>query len=752
MSERILIAGDWTIDESLFLNKYYSKTSSHTGGNHYIISNNNEGESGSGNDLRPKLSLCAAGHVARMLILHDKKKDHKIYIGMGSWHKDDKPLIKKLLCRSADTEEIEDINNWFVDVGPSINSSRILKSDIPITESDKIEMINLAGKPNEQITRLVFRQYGYDKEGNVIQISRVDRVGKYTSFLSVSNEGKIKDVTKVIIFDRGGEIDINKELIEQLVRCPKTPSWEWYVRSKDRKALWLRTLRENVGKNDGKNDGKFKLLLLGPEIISDLNPTKTLFTKNKKHIMPDIFKEMQLYENEIDTLVLVSYTRQIIIKIKDHVFFAYSEKVPENQLGYLAWTSSLFALLIIDYSVLIGEIDRSIEEEKEKEREVEKILNKVDDFTRNPYVKAKSLKMKAVLVNDGWGRLKKNYEEATQGDLGIIYDKDTGTSSSPKVTTSVGPELKLSYAFSSIDGYIACIKEKKQAIDIMARGLKEFRDNPLNSVSYLVQADPGSGKTFLAKKIADNFDFDFLKFDITQMVCRDDLVELFDRISNKQASDRAKPVLVLVDEVNVLLNSDPVYSAFLAPIEAGEYKRREGTFNLQPCAWIFLTTETDNQNNPKNHKYDDFRSRITDHIKIDYQSLIDNNRFKTKRIKREAKLEQVYYGATMISKFFPGVHEVSKKILKCFQEFNPEKAPFREIRNAVKYFNNVHDKIDLSNCCDPMNKKIKRCSKNDDCKYKKDWKNCEESGYAAENGLQCPGDKDDGEFVNIIPG
>lgn len=227
-------------------------------------------------------------------------------------------------------------------------------------------------------------------------------------------------------------------------------------------------------------------------------------------------------------------------------------------------------------------------------------------------------------------------------------------------------------------------------------------------MSIAIQADPGSGKTSLAKSLANAFNFMLIRFDVTQMTRRDDLLDLFDAIVTAQ-SEGSNKVMVFIDEINAILEGWNVYSTFLAPLEEGTYVRRGRTFSLNPCVWVFAGTklvqdEGDQERRESRRrsgdKLSDFNSRMTLIEKIDINSLLAKKSGEDEiRLINEAKLEQVYLGALMIRNYFPDVNEVSYSILKYLYELDPKRQSARKVRRLIQTLRNVqYGRIMLNNC------------------------------------------------------
>jgi hypothetical protein len=263
--------------------------------------------------------------------------------------------------------------------------------------------------------------------------------------------------------------------------------------------------------------------------------------------------------------------------------------------------------------------------------------------------------------------------------------------------------LQIWRAASDLPGYIACVDEKREAIRRIWRAVRRFSaaKRPRGSVSVLLEADPGIGKTHLARTLAKQIDCTFISHDIAQMIHRDELLDLFDMVAAAQAEQADKPVFIFVDEINALLDDSPVYGAFLSPLEAGNYLRRGSRFQLQPCIWMFAgtpSTESAKQPEDAREKRKDFESRLTMIERIDYRSMCEKAGEGT-RVADQARLEQSYMGALMINQSFTDVHLVDQDVLALFQALPPEMALARLVRRLASSLENVqYGRVHKGNC------------------------------------------------------
>jgi hypothetical protein len=165
-----------------------------------------------------------------------------------------------------------------------------------------------------------------------------------------------------------------------------------------------------------------------------------------------------------------------------------------------------------------------------------------------------------------------------------------------------------------------------------------------------------------------------------------------------QATSRRR-VLVFVDEINAYLEGAHVFSSFLAPLEEGYYARRGRQFILQPCIWMFAGTSKDSDDGDRADKASDFQSRMSMIEKIDFQSLVERYSDHTERIKDQARLEQVYLGASLIRNYFSDVSAISFDVLNEFYKLEPLEQPSRTIRKWATALSNVqHGLVTSANC------------------------------------------------------
>jgi hypothetical protein len=475
---------------------------------------------------------------------------------------------------------------------------------------------------------------------------------------------KSDQISTIVVHDLAKGV-VNENLISRLRKL--YPKAAWYVRSKIIRPKWLKQI-----------EGSLELLVIGPEVAALLNPWDTWSAYDKITIQAlDIIKELPG-----KNVVLLSDRREVIGRLngaRDCMIAKSTVRpTPITQLG---WPSAFFAGLVR------GTYDKRFGIDAD---DIKKAMSWADEYGGVPVplsTKTTSVAVQEPSVHiDPWRKAATEWQQAMQ-ECGIIRGKDG--------------ELRLEVWRGStyLPGYVSCIKEKREIITKIGQSLRAFNqgETPIRSLSIMLQADPGAGKTFLAKSLAKAFGYSFLRYDVTQMIRRDELLDLFDSLATMQANEKNN-ILVFVDEINAIVDRGHLYGAFLAPLEDGVYVRRGKTFSLKPCVWVFAGTRLDDDVLEAGEKLSDFKSRVTMIEEIDFRSL-NSEKTDTERLQDEARLEQVYLGATMIRKHFSDVQEVSKEILEWFHRQDPSKQPARKIRKYAASMRNVqYGKITRANC------------------------------------------------------
>lgn len=427
-------------------------------------------------------------------------------------------------------------------------------------------------------------------------------------------------------------------MIEQVIA--EHSKAEWFVRTKDKEVLsdrpplWFARVNE---------PGRLKLLAVGPDIASRRFPLERLYTAStSRHLLTRRSYELLTSIrrcSEAKNFVVASDLMELIILAEDGACYGARSptSVEDADLKKINWTTAFFTCLA--HQVLTNGLSDG-DKPAEINAQISAAIENAHDHCgvkvpESVYFRCKTVPKvtsktspQPVFTLGEWQTLENEWRQATTG-LGFIEQSDA---------TDTYSCLQVWRAKTDLPGYIACIEQKRDAIGRIWQAIKSFKmqggaERPL---SILLEADPGIGKTFLANTMAKTVGCQLIHHDVTQMIHRGELLDLFDSVATAQAEAEADvPVMVFVDEINATLDASPVYGAFLSPLEGGFYMRRGTKFRLKPCIWIFARTpgggvkrggagggsnhQDQGQSDEDNaEKLCDFMSRLDIHEKIGY--------------------------------------------------------------------------------------------------------------------------------------
>lgn len=258
---------------------------------------------------------------------------------------------------------------------------------------------------------------------------------------------------------------------------------------------------------------------------------------------------------------------------------------------------------------------------------------------------------------------RKLWKDAFQ-DKGIIKIKDAES------------RIELWRACTELDGYVCCVESKRRTIARVKREIQSF--DPLQdrkSLSGLLIAKPGSGKSLFVERLATTLNIQMLSFNITTMIHREELLDVYDAVVNAISNSHDRKLLVFIDEVNAKLDNHPVYDAFLAPLEDGYYIRNGIRHTIRPCIWIFATTSDQYASNPSD-KLSDFTSRMS------MDPIYLNPKIRPDEVD-DNKMEIIYTALSLIRSMHRDFAVVTDSVLKLLSCFNVNRS-VREMRLFIK--------------------------------------------------------------------
>ena len=672
----LLVYGDWVVDEYWFLVRHQSDISSHTGLLHYRILTE-PGE--------VIYALCGAGHVARVLyaLRSTASPPAPALWGLGAWHSDDTDRLSHLVHSG---EPPPDPQRCDADRMSFCLHSQTCPS--PPTRAG----VHLRNLGNAQHTVRVVRLY-HQEGARLHQISRIDWEPKRASIAAPPRSSQphyelpadLPATVRLVIVEDYTKGAVTPELVSSLLQ--RYPDARWHLRTKDKAIPYLRI----AGLRD-----KLDLLVIGPEIASQTKPWDSWLSDDRL-----TSQALQLLrEPALPNVVVLTDQREVIARVERNTYCVTGRSNAErNPLADIGWASAFFAALSWHLWARPGE-EGPAPAQDAIEGAIKGAIEHADQYGSIKPPGSTGIRIQtprpATVRVSSWSDEDQTWTQAMSGQ-GIIQDADH-------------LYLDLWRASTNLPGYVTCVRKKQEVIDRIGRHIRRFtrHPNPSTALTILLQADPGSGKTFLAQSLAKAFNCSYLPFDITQMMHREELLSIFDAISALQAEgvrggEEERPVLVLVDEINARLDADYTFSAFLAPLETGFYARHGRHVMLRPCVWLFAGTRVDPTAMNSGDKLSDFRSRMTLYEEIDFPSLkerykedstlgtvqMTNAEVVLEPLYAEARLEQVYVGVSIVNKLFPDVRRLSWDVLYGFWKLDPETSPARILRRLTSAFTNV---------------------------------------------------------------
>lgn len=688
--KKILIVGDWEVEEKWSIGIHRSRISSRTGYAHYRSLHSLQ------NNI---LALGGAGRVAS--IIHNSRLGSRQLcdvIGIGIWHKDDTIHIESLF----DQQDEENLSHH------CLNSA-------PVKHAEGVRLLNLGEhmpKKDSYGTNRIVRIYQHTR-GLITLLHRydwelpvyVDKTKWITSEETLQSfamhhlfsEEEQQEVDAVIIKDAGKGV-VSKSLIRRLINSKIPKDVPWFVSSSE----WLL----DTDWYEDLQHVNLRLVVIPQHTTENAvrdGKVTTWFT-NTGFVSKEALDELDKFtegfqDNRRPAPIVVALPEKATVLTRyacrgddDHAEvkgIIQLDKQPSSMVLDSSMSSSFFPALIVNLlntvnsyeDVSCSDFQQIIKQsfsfmESWRRIEAKKVENprewrttdepKLDLF--QPYEKMGVWKKPFP-----WELSKVQWDQAFS-NYGIIHRKDNKE------------YIDLWRSMNEVNGYTAIVNGKRSVLQKLVKEARGFQDNPYQTRCCMLIASPGSGKTFLMKRLAKSQGMRFMPFNITQMLSKSDILDCFDTIVTSHAQNRNEPLLVFIDEINAMLNGQPVYDTFLAPLEEGVYDRAGKTFNMPPCFWIFAGTERPvKPNDPewnKSNKASDFESRLTMpplNLEIDVS--------RSDEV-LQARLEKVYLGVTMLMALFPDVQRVSKKVLRTFHSLQPDLG-MRELKHFVRSFREI---------------------------------------------------------------
>lgn len=669
-TETVAVIGDWVVDEHWRVQHHESAFTRQTGIRHFRSS-------------APRgqayLDLCGAGHLLRCLVeLGQKLGLGEAWLsGVGSWHVEDDNLMRHLIHRFVNGNYDKALANR---CSASLAEFRITPGNCGTVPG--VQLVNLRWPHGT--TRIV--RFYEDLSTGLSQRSRIDwevppdSDDDRAKSLERVREELPQDCQWVVVHDLARGV-VSRDLATAIHE--RNPEAKWWIRTKSEENDWLPKGADVRGE------------FIGPERLRDKNPWGEWF--HEDHLHPQALEHLP--ERRAPLTILCFNEREVLIATPSGRLLPISFKQPLHAVDEVAWPSAMFASSFLH----LGFLGRDVETD---DAVLGLIASDADEvrFSSGVVDRRKPPHRPYIRLTPIDEEEESGYRVQAQEELGLL---------------NVGDELQLQFwrGCSALRGFVACVPERQVALQRLGSALRSFRNaRDVPPLGILVSADPGSGKTYLAQRLADVLEFAFLRTDISQMISRSQLTDLFDMVSTRQAEERRK-VLVFVDEVNQTLEGEHVYGSFLSVLEDSVYLRGMISVHIRPCAWLFAETRQKSAGGQSRKgssaddvplKKPDFMSRLRLNVGLDIASLFEQRRLRTrgadiqlakKKLSQEISLERVYLAAAMMRKYFPEVKQVDRSVLEFFHQL-PDQTSARQIRNLVFALRDVvqHGRITVENC------------------------------------------------------
>ncbi|MEZ5359789.1 MAG: AAA family ATPase [Candidatus Zixiibacteriota bacterium] len=664
LQNNIIAIGDWYIDENWFVLPQKLFHSSHTGDEHYLATISN-----TGNEL---INLCAVGGLLYFLkkYFEDDENGYSLN-GYGVWNPIDHDVIQCIMCRLHGDKKYLTPHTFMSMREPKIEGEARNCPYLKIPENNdndgeskekgtcsfgnnpKINFINLLSemspKWNSISTNHVIRCFEGTKGKKPRLKYRFDWASRVEKDdLNIDKIRIIENGPKAIIIEDHGMGVVNEETARGLNKV-KGDSTQVFVRTKKTQPIWLKEIDKIdlivtdhhqawhlKGHRQWDYDGELggaalKLLadlmdkkfengqmvdrgeserVIAVAVLLDNNSVLGCFRDKCFFIKEPLDKKQQLNTGRTTTFYS-SLVSQFI------------QNTPETAIEFVHYcTKARFCAY--EWSRLVSkrwEYDSGNNEEKninkggKEEEDIYKSI--VDKLKRIPEIISESdlgKQSNQTVIKDHRDILK--YWEDSSRSKGLIKIGDSHI-------------LPMWRAKGTLSDYIVVWGEKRDAINGLITRVADFKEhpNPKQSLSCLLTAAPGWGKSFLARKLADKFDMVFLEYSIAQMPTTTAFVDCLASIASVQNRSKNK-VLIFIDEINATIEGHSVYGLLLGPLSDGGFVFEGKSYRLKPAAWIFASSKSlvkdskEQFDRNKDPKGSDFITRLNGPIiNLDY----DNN-------------------------------------------------------------------------------------------------------------------------------
>jgi hypothetical protein len=675
--ETVLVVGDWLVDEHWVVGLHRSDSASRTGQHHSRALHNSE------TSVR---SLCGAGQVATILFGATRAANPMFSIlGLGIWHPGDENELKFML------DPKNNCNNTPFHLIP------LARKNAATNELKRIALYNLTtdDQKDKVGTTRIIRVYERQSEGVVLR-ERIDwelrlehgvsaEIAKHAPQM-IQSMPKPNSVKHIILKDLGKGV-VTSRLVNHLAKVYGKAAW--HISTKDwlPKAAWYEALPKQSVElilvpqaaaqraiHDGHIQGADWLTSGGrasKEALEALDKLSDEFPRANLVVLPHGM-----------SLLAKSKARSAKSKDKETRVYIQADPGYGPHLGLVPMASVFFPSLITllaDNRAFKNALNMALrftsiwmQKEYKRLRDDNWIPDSEQSFDLTKKYDDSRIH---IGLDFGWNSAIRHWQEATT-NRGITKYGNDGEKR----------KIQLWRAMTEVNGYVALVPSKRKVLKTLVEHGRTFAKENAGHTAFMLMDSPGTGKSYLAARLAKQLGMRMLAFNISQMLTRNDLLHAFDKVITTHAQDPSQKILIFVDEVNATLGNENVYAAFLSPLEDGTYVRDGDVWRIPPCFWLFAGTRRpeDDESDGKgsSNKGSDFESRLTlppFQLEINDDAQDDRAALPT---------EKIYIGAATIQKYFPDAGKMTMAVVNAIDILSPTISP-RGIANFVKDFRNV---------------------------------------------------------------
>jgi hypothetical protein len=605
--KKVIVIGDWFIDENWLVSKQHLFESTETGDIHFRARHGH----------LDRRNVCPSGAAGVIEILRghfspieseQSSQNGSIeyeFVGFGTWHPADNEVIQCVLCDRHAQEKLLTPNTLlglrYADKtnGQSNEGERPCLYDRSQTCVRKKGLYNLAkeGDADRFTTHRIVRCYEAVGGGTPHLLYRIDwqqdvpANSMNPEIIPQTLDESAGDVAAVVVEDHGKGV-MTPDVVRTLIRViPESAMW--FIRSKMEHPSWVGVLQEakrfpelvvtdfKLAEHKkaerswwrGTEPSRAALELLG-----EMTGARTY--QDLKKVEPDKWMAK--------SVAVLLDSNQVIGKAGDEVFCITQPPGPRQPLN-IGRTTVFYAALIAQ------RLERPLESSVSFRDECNGALRCAwkwsenvsagweNGFAGNHWKALEGLLPEGDAAAKAWSYEKswEHWNDASQKH-GIVNLGDTRTRREV---------IQLWRGEGMLSGYTCVGGPKRNAINRLAGLLAEFvRDkSPADPFSCLLISAPGWGKSTLARSLARHFGLDYMEFSLAQMTTTDELVESLTQIASRQATDPRRK-LVFMDELNAEIGGHSAMGLLLSPLGDGTFSGHGHSYRLIPAAWVFAST------------------------------------------------------------------------------------------------------------------------------------------------------------------